>query len=373
MGAVCAGTAPTGSKGEALTFTRASSATCTKTATGGGIATGIAVGDLTTVTSDQPRVEYDFAGVLGILKEAAGTNDGLRSEELDNVAWTSTAAVTANAATPPNNTSQISNAEQLSDVSAAAFQGSCQTIVTTSATTHTFYAHVRAGTATTAQITMVGTGSSTGDCSATVTGLSGTTWDILSCTSPAAYAGTLTAITVCVNVGNTVAITGTIMAWGADHKVASVGRTSYVPTTAAAATRATEGVPTWAITIGAGSGASAATSIATTYTPTTMTTLALPAASGNPELLGRFATGFGCYMRTPGTDLAAGTWVTGSNRWACSSGRFSGLNGVTATGASTTFTGATTTVGIGSSGGFGDAVDGIYSRICVDPDPSRCR
>lgn len=239
MTGVCAATNPTGAKGETATVTRGTSATCTSSAAGGLITSGIAVGDLRTVSSNIIRQEYGTNGVLGVLVENAGTADDLRPEELENASWTATATVTANQATPPNNTNQVSNAEQLSDGSAAAFQGVCQTIATSSATQHTFFVHVRAGTTDSAQVTMTGTGSATGDCSATVTGLSSTTWNILSCTSPAAYAGTLTAVTVCVNVGNLATVTGTIMAWGTDHKSSAPYRTSYVPgRTSASAPRA---------------------------------------------------------------------------------------------------------------------------------------
>ena len=88
MGAPCACTTPTGAKGEALTFTRASNGTCTKTTTGGLTTTGIANGDLVVCSSNQPRVEYDSQGVLGLLVDSAGTNSVLRSQEVNNAAWT---------------------------------------------------------------------------------------------------------------------------------------------------------------------------------------------------------------------------------------------------------------------------------------------
>jgi hypothetical protein len=54
MGTACACTTPTGAKGEALTFTRAGDATCSKQ---GLATTGIANGDLVACTGNQPRVE----------------------------------------------------------------------------------------------------------------------------------------------------------------------------------------------------------------------------------------------------------------------------------------------------------------------------
>lgn len=85
MGAPCAGTTPTGSKGEVLTFTRASDASCTK----GNETSLIANGDLITVTSGQPRVMPggDGSGGLGLSVWEARTSVALRSKEFDHAAW----------------------------------------------------------------------------------------------------------------------------------------------------------------------------------------------------------------------------------------------------------------------------------------------
>ena len=77
--AACSTTPPTGAKGEALTFARTGNATCTRTATGGLATSGIANGDLVVMSANQPRVEYDSAGTLGLLVESARTNSALRS------------------------------------------------------------------------------------------------------------------------------------------------------------------------------------------------------------------------------------------------------------------------------------------------------
>ena len=107
MGTACACTTPTGAKGEALTFTRTGNATCSKQ---GLATTGIADGDLVVCTANQPRVESS-GGVLGLRVEGARTNSVLRSQELDNAAWTLDFAGggviptrTANAATAPDGT-----------------------------------------------------------------------------------------------------------------------------------------------------------------------------------------------------------------------------------------------------------------------------
>lgn len=101
MGTACACTTPTGARGEAMTFSRTSAATCTKTATGGLSTTGIANGDLVTCSSNQPRVEYGAEGVLGLRVESSRTNSALRSEEFNNAAWLSyTVGVPAITITP---------------------------------------------------------------------------------------------------------------------------------------------------------------------------------------------------------------------------------------------------------------------------------
>lgn len=76
----CSTTPPTGAKGEVLTFTRATNATCTRTVTGARSTTGIANGDLVVLSSNQPRVSYGSDGVLGLLVEGSRTNSCLRSQ-----------------------------------------------------------------------------------------------------------------------------------------------------------------------------------------------------------------------------------------------------------------------------------------------------
>lgn len=86
VGTECACAAVTGAKGEAMTFTRASSGTCTKGANGLRT-TVIADGDLVTCSTDQPRVMRDADGALAYLAESTRTNVALRSQEWDNAAW----------------------------------------------------------------------------------------------------------------------------------------------------------------------------------------------------------------------------------------------------------------------------------------------
>ena len=87
MGVVCAGTTPTGSNGQALTFTRTGGASCLKSASQ---LVGIQPGDMVTVTDGQPRVVVGALGYRGLLRENAGTNTAHFSEAFSNAAWAAT-------------------------------------------------------------------------------------------------------------------------------------------------------------------------------------------------------------------------------------------------------------------------------------------
>lgn len=110
MGAACACTTPTGAKGEAMTFSRASSATCLKTV--GAAPQSIANGDMVTCTSGQARVMPgpDGTAINGLLSETSRTNLAVRSQEFDNAAWTkgsvtiAAATVTADFGVAPDGT-----------------------------------------------------------------------------------------------------------------------------------------------------------------------------------------------------------------------------------------------------------------------------
>jgi hypothetical protein len=338
---------------------------------------------MVTCSSNLPRVESDGTA-LGVLAESASTNNLLRSEELENAAWVSTATVTANQATDTFNNVA---ADQLSDVSGAALQGSAQTFVTGSLTKQSVFCIVRAGTATSATIAMTGTGNAAGDCSATVSGLSGSTYNILTCSSASAYAAGLTAVTLTISVGTVVGDTGTIMVGGCQHEL-NPFPTSYIPTVAAAATRSGDATALNGQTYGFPSGSM---SVAGYVTPEFNQS---DIVGGESVLEGQIGTASGagfffvsgairCQVLNAGSTLVNGTPAPAvvklvTHRWGCTNQGGSTtvyedgaiIGGPTVT---TTLAGPwSTTTGVAYSPAFPKALNGILSRLCLDSSTRKC-
>lgn len=105
MTAPCACTNPTGTKSEALTFTRSSSAWCAKQ---GYASTGIADGDLVLCPANKPRVEMTSDGGVGLLVEGAATNILTQPRDVgawSTLNWSVAATLTADAGTRVDGTS----------------------------------------------------------------------------------------------------------------------------------------------------------------------------------------------------------------------------------------------------------------------------
>ena len=223
----CSTTAPTGAKGEAMTFARTGAATCTRTATGGLGTTGIADGDLVELSGNQARVEYDSSGVLGLLVEASGVNVLPRFIDYANLAWSDVGTPTLTGSqTSPFTGTYATSAVRFEDNDGAAFEGRSQPVTVTAGAAYYGYCFVKAGDVTSARIVLDGT-------AATITGLSSSTWSIIEVADASASAAS---VTFEVDVGSTTAAVGTVVFGGCDVK-AGTYRTSVVPTAAAAATR----------------------------------------------------------------------------------------------------------------------------------------
>ena len=226
VGTACAGTTPTGATGEAMTFTRASAATCAKQ---GMATTGILAGDLVELTTDQPRIEYS-GGILGVHHSSAATNLLPRFIETTNAAW-------ADVGTPGLAGSQASawagtyatSAVEFTDNDGAAFEGRSQAFTVAAGAQHSLCCYVKAGTLDSARLSLDGT-------TADFTGLSSTTWRLAQVVD-ASSSGV--AISAQVLNGSTAAGTGTVI-WGGCQVETGARCTAMQPTVAASAARATE-------------------------------------------------------------------------------------------------------------------------------------
>ena len=370
MPAACSTGTVSGAKGEVLTFARASSATCTKTASGGLATTGIADGDLVVLSSNVARVEYDSAGTLGLLVEAAGTNLLLRYIEYASAPW-------ADVGTPTLTGSQVdpfgtTTAVLFDDNDGAAYEGRSQSITVSAGAAHLMHCLVKAGTLNRARILLDGT-------AATITGLSASTWSIIE-VADASSSGT--SISAQVMNGNATTDTGTVIWGGCDVKTGTY-RTSIVPTAGTTVARAAEGgsvtITSTPILSMAGSVQFASNTLSNGRVIEAYTVAAndndrfsllisgvQPAnfiANGGVSTTQASATNF----TMPGLNRAAVWLASGATQNTIANG--------TANSAATARTTVTaTTLYIGRYGGaVSNEPDGIITRLCADPDGARCR
>lgn len=373
----CSTTAPTGARGEALTFTRGSNGTCTKTATGGLATSGIADGDLVSLSSNVARVEYDSAGVLGLLVESSRTNVLLQYIALAN-------AVYADVATPTLTGSQTdpkggTNAVQIDDNDAAAFEGRSQTVTVSAGVAYTAHCYVKAGTLAKATISLDGT-------TASVTDLSATTWSIVEVTD-ASSSGV--AIAFQVLNGSVASDTGTVK-WGGCQVEAGTYRTSIIETAGAAVARSAETAYFNTALPASDTGSMAATLTATWTVSTSATSPLLIASSvvaspaNNLIFLNSAATSgtdWRCVSaNAAGAAFNTGVAARGTGPWRAycamtSGGTIAGAWGANAMAASAAQSGtfnAGAFLNLGQVGGANHS-DGIVSRVCRNPSDTRCR
>jgi len=370
-----------------LTFTRASSATCTKTRTGGLATTGIANGDLVVLTSNQPRIEYDSDGTLGLLVESSRTNDILRSQELDNAAWATVGTamtITQNFATAPDGTTTAERLE-IPATSGAGLSLRAQTGLSSAVRSGSCYVKGN-GTSGTLDIYQSGASVSCGGCP-----YNSTTWTRCALISGAAVT-TFHIGNDSLDCASAARGAADVLVWGCQSEAGTYA-TSYIPTTSAAVTRAVESASFDGLSISSANGLSWA---ATVWHPSgngggvwaaganlvqdASNRTQLYRANTNVQNCDYFSTSGN---RSVGTVISA--YVAGqAYRQACSysgagaSSTVSGyrdgtLTGTSAAGLTSAWTATSVLPGaLGAAATTGPA-DGVVSRICIDPSPIRCR
>jgi hypothetical protein len=382
MGAACACGTVTGARGESVSLARAATGICTRTATGGLATAGIANGDLASCGVNVPRVEYDNGGTLGVLVEAAATNVLVRSDALTNAAWADvgTPSATDGATDPLGGTT----GDTLTDNDAVAFEGRSQAVTVSAASAYTMSCYVKGGTSAKVRLSLDGTTCDTST-------LSTTTWSRVSCTDASSSGVSISAQ---VLVGNAAADTGDVVVGGCSVEGGSYV-TSYIITGAAAANRPAEG----ALLIDMGTQAPGANSIsaavsitkrATSAIGTTVVFYANPVSHADVSGAGfeLYSTDSSATFKCQSGNDAAAVVTSGAagagagtTRGYCTSsgsgGTTSGAMGVNSMSASAATSGAFAVARYLSVGNIGTAgtyqFDGIVSRVCVDPSPTRCR
>lgn len=381
MSNACACTTITGIKGETLTFARSSTATCTQTSTGGLTTTGIANGDLVTCSTDQPRVEWDSQGVRGLVIEQARTNSVVQSAGFDTGSWLKVGGggpaaptITADFAVAPDGTTTAERVQipaTSSGQDSVMYQGGCP-VATDSASVYL------RGNGTSGSVDLVVNKGGTYSC--TTCSFNSTGWNrcVLENVAVASVGNMVIGNegSVC-NVGSRSSVD--VLVWGAQCEAGS-SISSYIPTVGTAVTRAAETaiftVPSWPSNTWSMAVSANTPSLSSTFAGV-IALGAFPASS--PPGLVYWGNGDGTLRNFNGS--AGFTFVP---TWAAQ-GRVSGSCGI---GPSSTITFGTNSTSNNTQacgpvatstqvalGWYTTSTqwNGIYSRICVDPSPSRCR
>lgn len=389
MGTACACGTVTGAKGEAVTFTRASSAYCTKE---GLATTGLTTTSMVLCGTNQVRVEGDGNGVLGILVENARTNIVIQSQDIMDATWglffsgVVTPVRTSNQGVAPDGTTTADRLQVPACPTAGHYSVIGQALTATAAAkVASVYVKGYAGSDGGIQIQTNDPG---GAGVAKICSYNPDTWTRCS-TASFAYAGTGNQVFIGCN--NTAAVGGAnsgaadVLVWQTDL-VDGAYATSPIPTTTAAVTRAVDSASAVLTPAPLGSTASAGGCLAAT---------ARCALSTGRYLV--YKGNAGAFEIDPwyGATTASAQWYIGSSttfnstlartadssaRWVMSTGASGSLfrickDGTCQTGSARgadTAANTSATLYLGNYNGTTLQCDGVVSRMQVDPRPTRC-
>ena len=367
MGSPCTGTMPTGAKGEAMTFARASSATCLRSST-----TSISNGDLVVLGADIPRVMPggNGTGSLGVFLERGTTNLIQRSEEINNAVWVTagTITITPNYSIDPAQGSSISTAERV--------QCAATGIGEYSEVYQTF-------TGTNAGLTCSGFIRGTSSSGSIDACLYAGAWVCSTCAySPSSwsrcdpYTGSTTAgIQYCI-FGNMTHVNGGIvrpyndfLLWGVQGENGPL--TSYVPTAGATSARVDDSPLTSTSTVAIGPSFSmASTALATSTTTPSSLLVQIGSAAPNIASITRATdTGLSLLVNVTTTTPAVASLGTTSHRYSLQDAlgvRTAALDGVAVAAPADSMAATETVVTIGSATGI------VLKQVCIGA-PGRCQ
>lgn len=367
IGAACACAAITSAQGGAMTLTRAGNATCSPL---GLATTGIGDASLVECAGNLPRVERSL-GQLGVrVHPTVATNVLTRFIDYANATWTDVATPTLTGSQPSPWTGTHANlGVQISDNDPAAFEGRAQAVTVTAATQYTMSCFVKAGTLAAWTLSLDGT-------TASGTGLSSTTWSLVSVTDASSSGVSISAQAL---NGSVVADTGTLV-WGGCQVEAGAVSTAMIPTVAAAATRNAETFFSAANVLDPSISSIASTYEARVAPSTTSLVIGINPSTFVSAMVYAGWLGVGVltawsppeisanYIVTQLASARVAGWSDGTNRAACQ-------NGVCGTPAAAGAADPTT-----GPVRFGQTVDlvlampdAIYTNACIDPSPTRCR
>lgn len=390
----CTCTNPTGSRGEALTFARNSTANCMK----GNLTSGINNGDMVLCAANQPRIQSCGSGGNGLLLEPATTNTAHFTDNFPNVAWNKlSVTVTGDYTAAPNASFNDGGVQQADRIQfQAVSEGSNSEVYQlgtpcTASATNTLSFYIK-GNGTSGSIDYWMFAATGGVC--TTCAYVADSWTRCSVTSalgtgPDIEFGNLTSAVAqsqgCAAGGRSAQ---DVFIWGVQCEV-QPAVTSYLRAASSNTTRVTEvttsnpyfTIPSFDTTSGY--------SMAATVVPEQITTNGVMALAQNSTnfttMWWSSATNLRCEYDSTGASgtanstssaLTIGTALRGACTWTGTTDTTlsskSGNTGTATVAGATNFASTKLYLG-GKQPNSGSAFAGCIKNVCLDPDPTRCK